>query len=162
MHRRWSRARTSGDAAWRTFSDADFDVACAREVSRTFQAHLVRPQITTTLEDPVTMEFLFRTTLLARFTTRDAETAPRSGSLAYRNALDRHAANQHLAESIGWTGFALEREGIGGCLFLRGISSPGRDLGPEDRITWTVSRRVPPDRNALAPNDYDNANVEEP
>jgi hypothetical protein len=105
-------------------------------------------------------EFLVRTTLLARFTTRAAEPAPDSGSPADRNALDRHAANQHLAESIGWTGFALEREGIDGRLFLRGISSPRLDVVPDERIAWTTTRYAPLLRRDLAPNDK--SKVEEP
>jgi hypothetical protein len=46
-----------------------------------------------------------------------------AGSTDYRVTDDRQLANERLADALGWTGFTLERHGVGGRFSLRRIGS---------------------------------------
>jgi hypothetical protein len=102
---------------------------------RQFCIHPTRPALIDSLGDPrqvtrpmspgnprsaerlSTKRLLSTRGAMRRRPTPDADSAARDA------LLDRLAAYRDLAETLGWTGFALERERRGGRLCLRGIRS---------------------------------------
>jgi hypothetical protein len=71
--------------------------------------------------------------LYARFDAIAAGLAKGDSLAAHQSVIARLAANQLHAESLGWTGFVLERVGGSGRLELRGIPAGGldRELVPD-------------------------------
>jgi hypothetical protein len=65
--------------------------------------------------------------LYARFDAIARGRAPGNSSPADESVIERLAANQRLAEALGWSEFVLEHAGGTGRLELRGIPAPGHD-----------------------------------
>jgi hypothetical protein len=65
--------------------------------------------------------------LYARFDAMAEGATPGNSTAAHQAVLDRLAANQRLAESLGWTECALERQGGRGRLLGRGVRPSGAD-----------------------------------
>ena len=79
--------------------------------------------------------------LYARFDAIAEGLAPGDSSAVHRAVLNRLAANQRVAESVGWTACALERHGGTGRLLLLGVRPAG--LGREVVPDWIP--RLPSD-----------------
>jgi hypothetical protein len=66
-------------------------------------------------------------TLYARFDAIAEGSSPGNSTAAHQAVLDRLAANQRIAEALGWTECALERQGGRGRLLARGVRPAGTD-----------------------------------